>query len=137
MSESSGPGVTKVPCNDCPFRRVATPGWLGAYEGPEEFLHTHITSGASRPPCHQTIDYTNPDWVERQLPTAPTCAGAAIFMNNYIKLPYDSEFARATKCSPTDRSTVFTTPEEFVAHHSRRELTPDEAAMVARFRRLQ
>jgi hypothetical protein len=98
-----------TPCKQCPWRRNSAPGWLGASE-PGEFL---AQSDANiRMPCHVHVDYERPDW-EKQIKTAPQCAGRAVFQANRCQLP-----APANLKLPPDREAVFQWPHEFVAHHA-------------------
>lgn len=103
---------TKVPCNDCPFRRRSMPGWLGA-GSPESFIHCINTDDPL--PCHQTIDYEDPNWKEKWVEEqqGSMCAGALILMANMQKLPRDRGFPRL----PQDKETVFATAQEFVCYH--------------------
>jgi hypothetical protein len=103
----------KKPCNDCPWRRNAFPGWLGSDE-PESFCTKQLRD--EEMPCHKTIDYTDPDWLTTQMPEAAFCAGGLIFLANYCKLPRDPELAAAVKAVERDEK-VFAYPAEFVAYH--------------------
>ena len=50
------------PCGKCPFRRASLPGWLGRAT-PESFI---VEISMERPlPCHPTIDYEDPAWLQR------------------------------------------------------------------------
>ena len=103
---------TKVPCNDCPFRRKSMPGWLGA-GSPESFVQCINTDGPL--PCHQTIDYEDPRWKEKWAAQegGSMCAGALILTANMLKSPRDRDFPRM----PKDTQVVFPTAMEFVRHH--------------------
>ena len=103
------------PCNDCPFRKTALPGWLGD-DTPEGFMATTM---ADHPmPCHQTVNYDRPGWkteiADGRQPKARLCAGALIFFSNIAKLSRDPSRPRL----PADRETVFTSPQSFIDHHS-------------------
>ena len=107
----------KAPCSDCPFRRKAMPGWLGA-ANPQSFI-TAISMEQPLP-CHQTIDYTNPDWKvqwEAQK-VGNICAGALIMSANMCKLPRDRSFPRLER----DVLRVFKLPQEFIDYHENAEL---------------
>lgn len=88
--------VTK-PCHDCPWRRVALPGWLGGMS-PEDWVElAHGEGGAG---CHAL--------------GGPECAGLAIYRANVVKSLRDPKAFRL----PVDRGAVFTSPSEFIDHHS-------------------
>lgn len=105
------PACTK-PCSECPFRRNAAAGWLGA-ANPESFI---IEISMERPlPCHKTIDYEQSNWLgqwERQR-IGFICAGALIMTANMAKLPRDPAFPRMQ----SDRALVFATHREFIDYH--------------------
>ena len=86
-----------APCHDCPWRRAALPGWLGANTAEEwlEFAHNVTVI-----PCHTK---------DKQ------CAGAAIFRTNVLKTPRTN----AIMMLPKNKITVFSTNEEFRQHHSK------------------
>lgn len=104
--------AVRQPCSDCPFRRLALPGWLGR-GSPESFLHCIHTDDPL--PCHQTIDYDDPRWKEQWVSqsTGSMCAGALILSANMYKLPRDPNFPRMAP----DEGAVFATALEFVRHH--------------------
>lgn len=80
------------------------PGWLGN-SSPDEPL-----------PCHQTIDYGDPQWLEKwmaQQGAGKMCAGALVFMANKVQRPHDREFPTM----PKDPANVFSNSVEFVRHH--------------------
>lgn len=104
----------KKPCSDCPFRRIALPGWLGE-DTPESFIATTMRDEPM--PCHQSVDYERPDWKEdlnENPESGRYCAGALIFFANLCKLSRDP---RRPKLDP-DHETVFATPQEFVDYHT-------------------
>lgn len=68
-------------------------------------------------PCHCQIDYDDPDWRDTQLPDAPLCGGALVFLKNICKLPRDPALAEAVKSVEADRETVFSRPNHFIEHH--------------------
>lgn len=104
---------TKQPCNDCPFRKKAMPGWLGEAT-PESFIE--CIQREQPLPCHQTIDYGDPAWKEKWISSeiGNTCAGALILSSNMGKLPRDRAFPRM----PSDRENVFATSFEFLEYHN-------------------
>ena len=104
---------TKQPCNDCPFRRKSMPGWLG-HSSPEGFIDCMQRDEPL--PCHQTIDYEDPNWLVKwaaQQDTGQMCAGALIFMANKLQRPHDKDFPTL----PRDIENVFANSIEFVRHH--------------------
>jgi hypothetical protein len=109
----------RKPCRECPFRKTALKGWLGSYDGPEDFINVHYRQDVPNP-CHMTVDYDDPDWKEG-LEDATGCAGQQIMYLNGFKSP------RVWKLDPTlkpDTDAVFKFPAEFVEHHS---LAPGES----------
>jgi len=103
---------TKQPCSDCPFRRKAMPGWLGA-GSPESFVDC---MNRDEPlPCHQTIDYDDPDWLAKwsAQENGSMCAGALVFMANKLQRPKAPGFPTL----PPDKTNVFANTIEFVRHH--------------------
>lgn len=111
------------PCSDCPFRRDSTPGWTGDSD-PEWFVESALSdyaeyqAGSKLAPCHQTVDYTDPDWPTKMDQVA-ACAGSLIFAQNNCKTPRDPERERAVKQVDADHETVFTSRQEFIDHHRR------------------
>lgn len=110
----------KQPCNDCPYRRNSTRGWLGS-SGPKWFVRAAMTDeaeyapGAHFAPCHQTVNYEDPDWLEN-LSEAEACIGALQMCANSGKLPRGRERAEAVKEAGTNTE-VFSWPHEFMEHH--------------------
>lgn len=86
------------PCSDCPWSRLALPGWLGGSTVEQWIAEAH---GETRINCHTL--------------KGPQCAGSAIYRANVCKLPRDPEILRIK----ADRETVFATPKEFKEHHER------------------
>lgn len=109
--------VHKKPCWQCPWLRESLRGYLGA-STPEEFVKSCLAE--VHMPCHNAIDYEDPNWRDTQLPDAPFCAGALIFMRNTAKLPRDPELAKARSQVSADTENVFATMNEFLAHHGRK-----------------
>lgn len=99
------------PCSDCPFRRASMPGWLG-----EHTLKGFVGRVLSDQPmeCHQTVDYSDPDWIEQlRRGEVSYCAGALTFFANTCKLSRDPERPR----KDPDHESVFSSITEFIAHH--------------------
>jgi len=103
---------TGQPCSDCPFRRRSMPGWLGA-GSPESFIDCMQRDEPL--PCHQTIDYGDPSWLEKWSAQegGAMCAGALIFLANKMQRPR----ARGFPTLPPDKASVFANSIEFVRHH--------------------
>lgn len=108
--------VSKV-CNDCPFRRKSVAGWLG-HSSPEGFIDCMQRDEPL--PCHQTIDYDDPDWLTKWTRQEATgrfhgqmCAGSLIFMANKLQRPHTEGFPTL----PRDMENVFSNSVEFVRHH--------------------
>lgn len=110
----------KQPCNDCPFRRNATPGWLGAAE-PQWFVDAALSDyaeyqcGVKFAPCHQTVNYEDRNW-QAKLTEAHMCIGALQFAANNGKLPRDPERSKAVNEAGTNPN-VFAHPSEFIEYH--------------------
>lgn len=102
------PEPCKVPCNECPWRRKAAPGWLGPFTAGEWVALAHAEEPIA---CHATIEVED-DW---STPGIRQCAGAAIYRSNVAKRPRDPEVALL----PADRDAVFASPIEFTRHHER------------------
>src|SRR5215204_6012470 len=95
------------PCKTCPFSRQCPPGELGGSS-----VGTYIGQAYGAAfwiPCHECIDYSDPDW--RHQHQAGQCAGAAIYRANChpVKRP------PSLLALPTDTVTVFASPAEFFA----------------------
>ena len=105
----------KHPCAGCPWLRTSWPGYLGD-DVPVHFYRMSVTCENDMP-CHEQIDYSDPDWIENQFPSADRCAGNLIYFRNHLKSPRRPELdeaVRAVKPSPH----VFQWAEEFMAHHA-------------------
>lgn len=85
------------PCSDCPFAREALPGWLGNTSADEWIAIAH---GEAKVDCHAL--------------SGPQCAGIAIYRANVAKRCRD----RNILVLPPDEERVFTTRQEFLAHHA-------------------
>lgn len=110
----------KKPCNDCPYRKNATPGWLGASK-PEWFVESALSDYASyqggsiMAPCHQTVNYEDPDWQDG-LGEDEACVGALQFAANNCKSPRDPERSAAVRAAGPNPD-VFATSQEFIDYH--------------------
>ncbi len=111
------------PCGECPFRRRAPAGWLGA--NTPQALIAEIS--LERPlPCHPTIDYEDPAWLEKWTAQqiGRICAGSLIMAANMGKLARDRAFPRL----PADDHAVFKNHLEFIAHHEGADIRSWEQA---------
>lgn len=112
------PPPVPQPCNDCPWRRNATPGWLGPFTA-EEWCQT--AHGEAPVACHKTIRVTNDlgygDW---ENPSMRQCMGMAIFRNNICKSPHNPTDA-ANLIEEGDKTQVFSWDDEFIAYHEGEE----------------
>ncbi len=104
---------TGKPCKECPFRRASLPGYLGE-DAPEAFVYTAMSEQFM--PCHLEVDYEDDDWRDG-LDEVHQCSGRAIFMTHICKLPRDPALALL----PADHKRIFSTPQEFLDHHTRSE----------------
>jgi hypothetical protein len=100
------PVATEKPCNECPWRRNAEPGFLGPHTAQEWIFFAHSGGPIG---CHKTIQVDG-DWGQRGL---RQCAGAAIFRANDQVLPARPDVATAAP----NTAAVFSDCAEFLAHH--------------------
>ena len=100
------PPATDQICNDCPWRRNATPGWLGPQTA-EEWLD--IAHSEAPVACHQTIRGGG-DWEDGR---TRQCLGLAVFRANIGKR---SRFPKVATAEP-DKERVFSWDDEFLAYH--------------------
>jgi hypothetical protein len=98
VKQEQAPKQHEKPCRDCPWRRTAPPGWLGAVQTPEDWIET--ARGEVMVDCHTC---------------SAQCAGMAIFRANILKSPRFAQILRL----PADRELVFATTLEFIQHHRR------------------
>lgn len=103
----------RKPCNECPFRRKAFPGWLGPWQADE--IPVHLSFGGVFP-CHRTIPgdglgYDSPDAKMEH------CAGASIFLNNKLETHRNPDVIEHQKLVGTDHKNVFSWSHEFLTHH--------------------
>lgn len=98
------------PCKTCPFRRDVETGTLG---GSPVGTFIGQAYGAFWIPCHECIDYTDPNWKEKY--HANQCAGVAIYRAN----AHPARRPAALLNLPADVEKVFSSPEQFMAHHLR------------------
>lgn len=112
-----------TPCAKCPWLKKSLAGWLGE-DNPLHFYQSAV-SGEGNHPCHDQIDYSEPNWIQNQLPFVDFCAGNLIFFANHMKMPRDPGMAAAVRAVETSPH-VFSWAPEFLAHHLKREPTPEE-----------
>lgn len=126
----SYPPATAAPCNECPWRRVAAPGWLGPHTA---MKWVEIIHGEEPIACHKTIKDVGEDgrgdWDH---PAMRQCRGAAIFREHVMKSPRDPNIAMG----PADPDKVFVTNAEFIAHHTGDDLTEWDVSQAMSRRRL-
>jgi hypothetical protein len=83
------------PCTDCPLRRDSLQGWLGGYTAEE---YSRLNHSDETVDCH--------------VHAGSRCAGVYIYRRNTAKwVPEQHKL-------PADHTNVFSTPMEFIAHHS-------------------
>lgn len=105
--------VKKAPCNECPFRKVAPPGWLGGGEDGLASKYLAVAHSDTNLACHKSPGYAA-DKASEMRP----CAGLALYRRNVCKSPRDPWAARAKKMVGDEhRTEVFATPAEFMARH--------------------
>lgn len=105
--ETQLPPATKKPCDQCPWRREAMPGFLGPHGAKEwaEMAHDDIPIM-----CHKTLRHGQHDFDD---PEIRQCRGAAIFRANIHKRPRNP----TAETGPRDTKTVFSWDNEFIDHH--------------------
>ena len=107
----------QAPCATCPWRRDATP--IGA-DAPRRLVHGLISIFV---PCSHGAEYIEPNWRERSVAALPTpCAGVAVFRANTNRAQFMPAILNTHKAEHVD---VFSTPAEFVAHHT--DMSVDDA----------
>jgi hypothetical protein len=115
VNEAVWPSLGRTtPCARCPWRRTSMRGYLGA-DNPVHFYWQSITAEGMMP-CHEQIDYSDPEWVDTQLPNVDLCAGTLIYFRNHHKGPRRHVLARAVDAVKSS-SAVFSRPTEFFRHH--------------------
>lgn len=112
------PETTAAPCNECPWRRDAIPGYLGPYT-PLDWVK--IAHGEQPIACHKTIRVHNPlestgSWDD---PKIRQCRGAAIFRENVGKSPKNPTIITG----PHDPVAVFDDTLDFCRYHGDDEVT--------------
>jgi hypothetical protein len=97
------------PCATCPFRRSVKPGALG---GASTSKFIGQANGPFYLPCHEREGYSAQRGRMGDF-SMPHCVGAAVFRANISRRPANSQ---ELQCPP-DKEAVFSSNEEFVAHH--------------------
>lgn len=110
------------PCNECPFRQNAAPGWLGPWT-PEELVK-QVQENDVAFACHQTIE----GFETEMLDELQQCAGAAIFANHICKLARDPERKAHQNKLGDDRDRVFVSPGQLKDHHRKHGKTSGDLA---------
>lgn len=91
------------PCKECPWRRKSPRGWLGASKNGKPIeASTYV----------QTAHFEGQ--IDCHMKGKLQCAGAAIFRGNVLKLPRNKKLL----VLPNDHALVFSSSEEFLAHHT-------------------
>lgn len=94
------PAQHTAPCADCPWGRVALPGWLGSLTPRQWLAVAHSEALAD---CHTLTGPAGPH----------QCDGLATYRANVCKRLRTS----TALVLPPDRVRVFATPAEFLNHH--------------------
>jgi len=105
------------PCAECPFRRKAPAGYIGAHDAVEEITDIVLSDG--RFPCHMEVTKRTErgEKFERAVWTAPVCAGSAALLSNMIKRSRMREVS-ILQDALGKRDDVFARPEEMHSHHN-------------------
>lgn len=103
----------KKPCPECPFARATEPDTLG---GRDASVYVGQAYGPFWLPCHMAAGYEE----NKRDPELPQCAGAAMHRDLIGVAPSLPDGLHKLEGDP---ELVFSTPEEFVAHHRKIPLT--------------
>ena len=95
------------PCRTCPFSKACTPGELGGSSA-ETFIGQAF--GSFWLPCHECVDYSNPNWKTQY--DVNQCAGAAAARSMW----FPAERNKSLIALPP-HDAVFSSPADFLAHH--------------------
>lgn len=116
FEQPSKSGHPTKPCGDCPFRRAAPAGWIGAHEAPSEI--TDIVMADQKFPCHSAVNKLEDEGADfdTAVNAAPYCVGSLVMMNNTCKISRNSFVIDLQKRVGKSRD-VFANAREFVAHH--------------------
>ena len=113
---SSKSGHPTKPCGDCPFRRAAPAGWIGAHGHPSEI--TDIVMADGKFPCHMAVNKLETEGAdfETAVDAAPYCVGSLIMMNNTCKISRNT-FVSELQTKVGKSKDVFANRREFDEHH--------------------
>lgn len=98
----------KKPCAECPWRKIAAPGWLGGHSA--EFYADAVNEGEI-PACH--LRDHGPDSDETAF-----CAGATSVMANSCQQPWKQEGAAEAVREIGKNDACFWHPALFYQHHT-------------------
>lgn len=100
----------KTACNECPFSKSSTPGYLGGYTAD---MYKPLVLGRVLFPCHLTQTWDDVTRVEDQRHCTGLC-----HMRANMELPYDPEsgIGKAMSAAGKDPD-FFESFEEFKQHH--------------------
>lgn len=106
----------KKPCGECPFRRKAPGGWLGAWESPEEMSAQVNTEQGL--PCHVSYDKLMEDDLgpTETFRQAHVCVGGLQMANNSCKLYRDPQLRK--QAAAVGKSPDVFNEWEFAKHHN-------------------
>jgi len=105
-----------TPCNDCPFRKNSLPGWLGAWESPEQLFGFIITVEREFP-CHLTM--TDKDEKDKPESEMSYCRGAVMFMKKLGKLPRNPVLAKMVNSVNREELDNILDHTGFFTHHKK------------------
>lgn len=100
---------THRPCIECPLRRTATPGYLGGYSAMQ---YLDVLHGIADIACHLSPGFPADFSGQR------SCTGVAMYRANCEIAPLARNAAAAVDHVGKDAATVFTSPVEFLCHHT-------------------
>lgn len=123
-SDTKSPKQHRRPCPTCPFIRSSEPGATG---GSPPSVYVAQTLLPYKIPCHEFIDYSDPEWKESCLQGVPQCVGHAM-LRDAIGVAERLPEALLRVVHDPDTG-AFTSLAEFWAHHTGESLEEARALL--------
>lgn len=126
----------RKPCVDCPFRKDALPGWLGA-ERSQEIADALLTEDKTFA-CHKTVEHheqeveegdIDQDELDASLADRQHCAGAIAMVeaegaaNSMLQISERLGIRDPDRVTDEGRALSFESGKDFVAHHAKERAT--------------
>ena len=99
--------TTEKMCAECPFRDTSAKGWLGPYDGPEQFIHGTLGE-AEGMACHMTLNGREAD-IKR-------CSGGLQCANKSFKLYRNPELRAAAEAVTMEEDSM--RAHQFIEYHT-------------------